>query len=610
MSLNEDISKFCKDLILGDFEDNPSNAAMVIGGLISLIPVVDQIMDVRDVSGMIFRINRKGIKNCGKDDWFGLALAAFGCIPEVGSLFKTIVKPLYKSRKAAKGLIKGSALVESMLNKSQGAAIKFLKKFDWVSNTRLAVQQTMSALDLCDQLLGELSQPRWWVPDSLEALARDMRPGLGRLRTPIKQGMQDGSRALQDFVTELLGEDGYQVAQMVAVAATSSSGAAGKRSTPGAKPAHAAGSSKPSGHTPPPHKSDGKNSPAPSQKEKQEAKPPTKQHAELSGGSVQNAKKQNSSNDRSRRLARGTELWKRATSGFTGLIGEHMAHYHHMKVAEATREHAKRPPPPTDEPHKYGWTSKSKLVDANGKETHPMELWPEHLPLIYLHGVDGIWSRGKGEYNFVESKAYTSVSSLFTNGARSSSSDASTDSPPTDSSGKPKKSSKKKLGPPPDLTERQLALWYMLGQTKTKGLQMSWEWVKASVNVGEMRLHKNFEHRWVYVYFAITVDSKASKGYTVKRGGELNHKAADGFGAHIGATGEVTLCLAQGTDVYAANLHNPHKSDHAYSDKFTFNEIDDVADKYEDIKDSPKTGTASSGKDTSGKATKQLRNKR
>lgn len=92
MSLIDDITKFCEDLILGDFEEDPSNAAMIVGGVISLIPVAQQVLNVRDISGMIYRISRKGAPHCTKDDWVDLALAAFGCIPELGSLFKTIVK--------------------------------------------------------------------------------------------------------------------------------------------------------------------------------------------------------------------------------------------------------------------------------------------------------------------------------------------------------------------------------------------------------------------------------------------------------------------------------------------------------------------------------------
>lgn len=105
MSLVSSIQKFCKDLILGDFESEPSNAAMIVGGLISMIPVFDQVMDVRDVVGMIYRINNKGgFKNATPDDCVDLALAAFGCIPEVGSLFKTAIKPIWKERKAVAAL--------------------------------------------------------------------------------------------------------------------------------------------------------------------------------------------------------------------------------------------------------------------------------------------------------------------------------------------------------------------------------------------------------------------------------------------------------------------------------------------------------------------------
>ncbi|MDE2429243.1 MAG: hypothetical protein KGM99_10965, partial [Burkholderiales bacterium] len=59
----DEIAKFLKDLVLGDFEEDQGKAAMVVGGVISLIPIVDQIMDARDVAGMIFRLSEKGVAN-------------------------------------------------------------------------------------------------------------------------------------------------------------------------------------------------------------------------------------------------------------------------------------------------------------------------------------------------------------------------------------------------------------------------------------------------------------------------------------------------------------------------------------------------------------------
>lgn len=182
MSLIDDITKFCEDLVLGDFEEEPSNAAMIVGGVISLIPVAQQVLNVRDMSGMIYRISRKGAPNCSKDDWVDLAMAAFGCIPELGSLFKTIVKPLWKERKLLKGALRGEAFVSGMLGKAKGKAITFVKTLDWAGNTQVAIQQMDNALTGCDQLLGELEQSHWWLPDSVQGLAHDLRPSLQTIR--------------------------------------------------------------------------------------------------------------------------------------------------------------------------------------------------------------------------------------------------------------------------------------------------------------------------------------------------------------------------------------------------------------------------------------------
>lgn len=117
--LLDTIGKFCMDLILGDFEENPSNAAMVVNGLIQLIPIAGQVLAARDVCGMIFRISRIGPAKCGKNEWMELAIAAFGCIPEVGALFKTIVKPLWKGREALKGSARGQAFPRGSMRRTQ-----------------------------------------------------------------------------------------------------------------------------------------------------------------------------------------------------------------------------------------------------------------------------------------------------------------------------------------------------------------------------------------------------------------------------------------------------------------------------------------------------------
>ena len=180
MSIIDDCVQFLEDLILGDFNEQQMVSAQVIGGLISLVPIVDQVMDVRDVSGSLYRINKHGgFAKATLDQKIDFGFAAFGVVPEVGSAFKTVFKPLYKQRKAAKGVINGGvAMIERMLGQKKGGAVRWVRALDWAGNTQAAIVQANLALSSCIALLEYLGQGHWWCPDHLEQLARDTAQGV------------------------------------------------------------------------------------------------------------------------------------------------------------------------------------------------------------------------------------------------------------------------------------------------------------------------------------------------------------------------------------------------------------------------------------------------
>ncbi len=222
MSVVDDAIEFLEDLIMGDFKENPSNMSIIANALIGLIPVADQVLDVRDVAGMVCRIAKKGPANCTVDDWVDLSFAAIGCIPEVGSLFKGVFKPLWKSRKVVKKIdAKTWSSIDRMLGMSKGSSIKYLKTFPWAKRKVEALQYINDAFVGLDQLLAFLSEPRWWVPDSLELLAKKMRPLVKQVREPIKKGFDLGFKAMQDFVIDMIGEEGYKVVNAAATIALS-----------------------------------------------------------------------------------------------------------------------------------------------------------------------------------------------------------------------------------------------------------------------------------------------------------------------------------------------------------------------------------------------------
>lgn len=218
MSVLDDCRQFLEDLILGDFNEDQMVSAQIIGGLISLIPVVDQVMDARDVSGSLYRINKHGgFATASLEQKINLGFAAFGVVPEIGSAFKTVFKPLYKERKALKGAMNGGvAMIERLLGKKKGGALRWVKALDWASNTQAAILQANLALESCIMLLDYIGQGHWWCPDRLQQLARDVAPGITKMRGQLAAPIREASSQIQAFITELLGEHAAAVVLAVA----------------------------------------------------------------------------------------------------------------------------------------------------------------------------------------------------------------------------------------------------------------------------------------------------------------------------------------------------------------------------------------------------------
>jgi hypothetical protein len=87
------------EVLQGDFNDDQTTAQIATGMVISMIPIVDQICDVRDL-----------VANCKKIDsepnnewaWFALVLTLLGLFPSLGSLLKGVVKILFSQARHTK----------------------------------------------------------------------------------------------------------------------------------------------------------------------------------------------------------------------------------------------------------------------------------------------------------------------------------------------------------------------------------------------------------------------------------------------------------------------------------------------------------------------------
>lgn len=542
----DEIAKFLKDLVLGDFEEDQGKAAMVVGGVISLIPIVDQIMDARDVAGMIFRLSKKGVTNATKDDWFDLALAAFGCIPEVGSLFKTIIKPLRKLRKESKltGAVPGSLLVENMLGSAKGSAIKFFKVFNWGQRTQQAIALCMCTLDQCIELLDYLAAGHWWEPDDLRYLAKDLTPRVKQIRAPLKAGIQQGALAIQDLVRDMLGEDALWVAQKVAYAATVVGNEGARHNNAGAAKSSMAGTSKKTAQTHSEH-APTKNKDAATAKKTKSKPSPGKgvEHKEIEQSHRQSAKEDKGQVSHLQRSTK--DLLEDIAYNMRGLVGEHMADYYHM-------EHVLKAKGAWPHGDIHGkWTREyPRLVGPHSKEARPSELIPEDLKKVTTSGVDSIWQIDASTYHFIEAKTSECAGSAYGLGQRRMTSGVIPRAPA-------------------NLNDRQLLLWSLLSEP-LKGTQMGRQWIKRSVP-DSLATEKNLKNRWVYLILYIPTISnpfaKMRKGMPL-----LTFHIAPGCAEHLQGVYDI---LSSG-DCYKVALHDVHKPTHGVSETFLADEIDFV----------------------------------
>ncbi|MEB6478439.1 hypothetical protein [Acinetobacter vivianii] len=102
-----DIAEWLWVVLQGDFAEDQTTAQIVTGTVISMIPFVDQICDVRDICA-----NATKIKEDSNNPWawVGLILTLIGLFPVLGSLFKGVFKVIlapirrFMLKPATKGL--------------------------------------------------------------------------------------------------------------------------------------------------------------------------------------------------------------------------------------------------------------------------------------------------------------------------------------------------------------------------------------------------------------------------------------------------------------------------------------------------------------------------
>ncbi len=370
---------------MGDFVEDQNTAAQIVGGLIALIPVLERVVVACDVSGALFNINRRGgFAHADAGQLVNLGFAAFGAVPEVGEAFKTVFKPLWKERAAARGAIHGGLeAVERLLGMRKGGAITWVREeliSRWGSWVQRSIVAANTALDACVALTEFVATAEGWkhwlIPSPVQALAQQMLPGLkafkGRLDAPLSRAGNE----IEAFLKDLVGEQAASVVMAVGQHAVAASLVAGARSKSG----HNAAQAHPKGR----------------ELERQPLrKVGVKPEADAGRGSgpihnaIQNTRKALS------------DLAAREK----GLIGEHMVDYHEAKRLGGSWPH--------DRPKGQWAPDKVRKLNVDKR---PVNLSLADLPKVNRAGIDAVWSQS-GSITVTEAKASESIAAAYGFGA-------------------------------------------------------------------------------------------------------------------------------------------------------------------------------------------------
>ncbi len=176
--------------IIGDFNKDPTLSQTIISSLISLIPVADQVSDIRDLVANVLILTDDNERE-NSENWFNLALTAIGVIPTIGSVLKSLVKIIrHEEVKDINALEKIMETCESYLRRI-GAG----DKIPWGDNP-IAWLQTKPWQGYAEQAKNHLKQ-------YLERFSYELKDGYKNVPAPLQTKMTQLAAQIDDIASQI-----------------------------------------------------------------------------------------------------------------------------------------------------------------------------------------------------------------------------------------------------------------------------------------------------------------------------------------------------------------------------------------------------------------------
>lgn len=195
-------------VLKGDFEDEQTTSQIVVGTVISMIPVLDQIADVRDIIANLLNI-RKDPSDVWK--WVFLVITLIGLVPVLGSALKGVFKVVFKFAKA--GGKDAAKALESILAILRGAGkgdpVAFLRKLPFDQYARDVMKHYNDIMNGFRKGINkavDYMSSRWlnWALGDTARKLRLVEAELQRLQRMGHDRIPEAMKALKNKVDELL----------------------------------------------------------------------------------------------------------------------------------------------------------------------------------------------------------------------------------------------------------------------------------------------------------------------------------------------------------------------------------------------------------------------
>lgn len=194
-------------ILQGDFNEDASTGQIVVGTAISMIPVLDQVADIRDLVANLINI-REEPEDVWR--WVLLIVTLIGLIPVLGSVLKGVFKLVLKFARHGGDAPKATESILALLRGAgKGDPVRFLRNLpydNYARQVRTRFNECMNGLRTGLRRTTSLMSSRWmdWAlgdtAKRLAALEREIQ----RLQLLGHDMIPQGMQALKGKVDELL----------------------------------------------------------------------------------------------------------------------------------------------------------------------------------------------------------------------------------------------------------------------------------------------------------------------------------------------------------------------------------------------------------------------